>query len=106
MGAMASMMAPSYGSRGWAGGTLDWWPKARPPLWQYFSYVLKGRGVHRCPQRARTPDPCGLCPCKPATFGEPPEGAMIAIVNPPRQADAVVVGEGHAPVGGSTCRLR
>jgi hypothetical protein len=30
MGAMTSMMAPSCGSRGWAGGTLDWWPKARP----------------------------------------------------------------------------
>jgi hypothetical protein len=139
MGAMASMMAPSYGSRGWAGGTLDWWPKARQPLelicapkrvgprrssrfpwksatsegawrgpkvrimdpqWPAVASVRElgskamppvvavlvrahqGRRVHRCPQRARTPDPCGLCPCKPATFGGPPEGAMIAIVDP------------------------
>jgi hypothetical protein len=30
MGAMTSMMAPQLRSRGWAGGTLDWWPKGRP----------------------------------------------------------------------------
>jgi hypothetical protein len=57
----------------------------------------KRRRVHCCPQRAWTPDPCGFSPCKPAVFKGPPEGAMIAVVDP-RQADAVMVGEGHTPL--------
>jgi hypothetical protein len=55
-----------------------------PPLWQYFSPLpqKKGRRLHYGPQRARTPNPGGLFPCKPAVFRGPPEGAMIAVVDP------------------------
>src|SRR5512132_3822557 len=43
MGAMTSMMAPSCGSRGWAGGTLDWWPKARPRCGSTWSCVARSQ---------------------------------------------------------------
>jgi hypothetical protein len=57
----------------------------------------KGRRGHCCPQRARTPELGSFFPCKRAVYRGPPEGTVIAIVDP-RQADAVVVDEGHAPV--------
>ena len=71
-----------------------------PPLGRYFPRLLKsrkGRRVYCGPQTERTPDPAGCFPCKTPVFRGPPEGAMIAVVDP-RQADAVMVGEGHAPV--------
>jgi hypothetical protein len=58
--------------------------KAMPP-WGCTSDAVcadEGRRVHYGPQRARTPDPCALFPCKPTVFRGPPEGAMIAIVDP------------------------
>jgi hypothetical protein len=58
---------------------------------------MKGRRVHCCPQRARTPGPRGPFPCKTAVFGGPPEGTMIAIVEPQATA-TVMVGEGRTPV--------
>jgi hypothetical protein len=39
------------------GVTDQWGAKAMPPLWQYFSRLLREGRVHRCPQRARVPDP-------------------------------------------------
>jgi hypothetical protein len=58
---------------------------------------VKGRRVNCCPQRARTPGPRGPFPCKTAVFGGPPEGTMIAIVDP-QATTTVMVGEGRTPV--------
>ena len=68
-------------------------------MWQYFAPlpIWQADESIAAPQRARTPDPAGCCPCKTTVFRGPPEGAMIAVVDP-RQADAVMVGEGDAPV--------
>jgi RNA polymerase sigma factor (sigma-70 family) len=49
------------------------------------------------PPKGTDPETLWFFSCKRAVFSGPPEGAMIAIVDP-RQADAVVVDEGHAPV--------
>ena len=48
MGAMTSMMAPHLRRPGWVGAPLDWWAKARPPLWQY----LVGKHVTTGERRA------------------------------------------------------
>jgi hypothetical protein len=69
-----------------------------PPLRQYLSRLQKRQVSPLLPPKATDPGPCGFSPCKPVVFRGPPEGAMIAIVDP-RQADLVMVGEGHAPVG-------
>jgi hypothetical protein len=45
-----------------------WWAKGMPPLWQYLCPPSIGGGAHRCPQRARTRDPCQLFRCKTAYF--------------------------------------
>jgi hypothetical protein len=52
------------------------------------------------PPKGHGPPAPAAFPLQTGHFKEPPEGAMIAIVDP-WQADAVVVGEGHAPVGGT-----
>ncbi len=47
----------------------------------------------------KSADPGGswLSPCKPVVLRRPPEGAMIAVVDP-QASRRVIVGEGHAPV--------
>jgi hypothetical protein len=57
------------------------------------------------PPKGTDPRTLWLFPCKPAVFRGPPEGAMIATMDP-WQADAVVVGEGHAPLWQYFFRLR
>jgi hypothetical protein len=52
--------------------------------------------AHLGPQRARTPGHL-VFSLQNSRFGGPPEGAMIATMDP-RQADAVIVGEGDAPL--------
>jgi hypothetical protein len=54
--------------------------------------------------KERGPRTLRLFPCKPGRFKGPPEGAMIAVVDPGR-ADAVMVGEGHAPLWQYLSRL-
>jgi hypothetical protein len=95
MGAMTSMMAPSCGSRGWAGGTLDWWPKARPPLWQYFSPLLHSRRVRCCPQRAWTLDSAAFLPAKRLLLAAAGRGRPLSW---PLDTTAELGGEVYAPV--------
>jgi hypothetical protein len=51
---------------------------------------------HLGPQRARTPGYL-VFSLQNSSFGGPPEGAMIATMDP-GQADAVIVGQGYAPL--------
>jgi len=57
------------------------------------------------PPKGTDPGPCELFPLQNRHFQGPPEGAMIAIVDP-MQPDAVMVGEGHAPVVAGSPALR
>jgi hypothetical protein len=77
----------------------------RAPLWQYFSKAKKKQWSPLLPPKGTDPRTLWLFPCKPAVFRGPPEGAMIATMDP-WQADAVVVGEGHAPLWQYFFRLR
>jgi hypothetical protein len=49
------------------------------------------------PKGRADPEPHGLFSCKSAGFRDPPEGTMIAIVDP-QASRRRMVGEGHAPV--------
>jgi hypothetical protein len=78
-----------------------------PPLGRYFPRLLKsrkGRRVYCGPQTERTPDPAGCFPCKTPVFRGPPEGAMIAIVDP--QPPNAVMEAKVTPRCGSTCSCR
>jgi hypothetical protein len=63
----------------------------------------EGRRVRCCPQRARTPNPA-VFPLQTGRFKGPPEGPMIAVVDPQasRRRDG---GGGPSPRCGSTSRL-
>jgi hypothetical protein len=80
---------------GWRGGLTG--GRGRCPRCGSTSRVCKARRVNCCPQRARPPGPCGFFPANKGLLGGPPEGAMIAIVNPQasRCRDG---GRGHAPL--------
>jgi hypothetical protein len=70
--------------------------KAMPPLGQYFSPLARQMSPS-LPPKGTDPQTLWLFPCTRAVFRGPPEGAMIAVMDP-RQADAAVVAKGHAPV--------
>jgi hypothetical protein len=52
-----------------------------PPFWQYFSPLLRGRRVHCCPKERGPPDAAAFR-LQTAAFKGPPEGAMIAMLDP------------------------
>jgi hypothetical protein len=62
-GAVTSMMAPPTtpicAPAIWTGGAVDWWPKAMPPLWQYFVCVC-------------------VCVASQTSPSLPPKGALTA----------------------------
>jgi hypothetical protein len=60
---------------------LAGWSDPHAPVVAVLAPGVKGRRVHCCPQRARTPDSAAF-PCKSPVFGGPREGTMIAIVDP------------------------
>ena len=67
-----------------------------PPLWQYFSRAAERQTSPSLAPKGLDHGPRGLFPANrhfPGDHG----GATIAFCRP-RLADAVVVGEGHAPV--------
>jgi hypothetical protein len=107
-GAMMAIADPS-GRRPFAASRRRGWGEGHAPVVAVLCGqgmdVGKARRVHCGPQRARTPDPASCFPCKTGIFRGPPEGAMIAIVDP-MQPDAVMVGEGHAPVVAGSPALR
>jgi hypothetical protein len=88
----------------WTGGAVDRWLKAMPPLWQYFSRLLRQTSPSRPPKGA-DPGTLGHFACKAAPFEGAAMGAMIATVDPGKPY-AVVVGEGHAPVVAVLRRVR
>jgi hypothetical protein len=65
------------------------------------SRVVKGRRVHSGPQRARSPDPRRLFPCKAAISWGPFEGTIIALLDPKPAAPGL--GAKAMPRCGSTC---
>jgi hypothetical protein len=42
-------------------GAVDWWPKALPPLWQYF-LPLQRQTSPLLPPKGRTPGHCSFSP--------------------------------------------
>jgi hypothetical protein len=59
----------------------EWWAKVMPPLWQYFSRLLRQTSP-LLPQRARITDPPSLFPCKRTASRGPRQGAMMPIADP------------------------
>ena len=66
------------------------------PSRQYLAPCGSGSDPIAAP-KGTDPGPCELFPCKQAIFRGPPEGAMIAVMDP-RQADAVVVAKALPPL--------
>jgi hypothetical protein len=77
MGAMTVMMGPppSCAARDldWSAG--DWWAKARPPLWQYFSPLLKEADESIAAPKGHGPrTPAGFVPANQPLLGDRRKG--------------------------------